>query len=273
MSDLAKRTAKLPPEKRQLIAQKLQKKLLSRQLQKNKEGTTQAQILPQKRETSTFPLSFAQGRLWFIHQLEPQSTVYNIPLTLRLTGGLRVDALDYSLAMIVQRHEVLRTTFTVQAEQPVQIIAASLSIQIAVIELQGIATERLDHLVVELACTEEQRPFNLTHGPLLRAYLLRLAPQEHIFLFTLHHIITDEWSMDVLLREMTTHYRAYINGDVDRPDKTHSPLPTLPIQYVDYALWQRQWLQGEVLSSQLAYWREQLAGAPALLTQIGRAHV
>src|SRR5439155_9032470 len=187
-----------------------------------KDGTAQAQILPQKRETNRFPLSFAQRRLWFLHQLEPQSAFYNIPLALRLTGWLHVDALERSLAVVVQRHEVLRTTFSTQEEQPVQVVALSLPIQIAVIDLHALPAvqdahaTRLDRLVGELARAEAQHPFDLTHGPLLRVYLLRLAPQEHILLFTLHHIITDDWSMGILVREITTLYQAHINGDLGR---------------------------------------------------------
>src|SRR5438034_7261790 len=160
MSDLAKRIAELAPEKRKILLEELQKKMLAQQLQEHKDGTAQAQILPQKRETNRFPLSFAQRRLWFLHQLEPQSAFYNIPLALRLTGWLHVDALERSLAVVVQRHEVLRTTFSTQEEQPVQVVALSLPIQIAVIDLHALPAvqdahaTRLDRLVGELARAE-----------------------------------------------------------------------------------------------------------------------
>ena len=281
MSDLTQRMAELTPEKRKLIAQKLQKKLLSQQLQKNKEGISQAQILPQERHGNVFPLSFAQRRLWFLQQLEPQSAFYNISAAFRLAGGLRVDVLERCVAVVIQRHEVLRTTFSLQQEQPVQVVAPSLPIQVMVIDLHGLPADRLDSQVIELAHAEAQRPFDLTCGPLLRVCLLRLAvgqaqegrdkPQplrvsrEHILLFTLHHIVADGWSSEIFMREVALLYQAQMNSAESETSPDLSLLPELPIQYADYTLWQRQWLQGEVLESQLAYWREQLAGAPALL--------
>jgi amino acid adenylation domain-containing protein/non-ribosomal peptide synthase protein (TIGR01720 family) len=292
MSDLARRIAELTPEKRKLLSQKLQKKLLSQQLQDNKEVFSQAQILPQKRESNIFPLSFAQRRLWFLQQLEPQSAFYNIPSALRLTGKLRVDALERSLAVVVQRHEVLRTTFPMQQGQPFQVVSPSLPIYVPVIDLHGISTDRLDSQINALARAEAQYPFDLANGPLLRVCLLRLgkeaavgtcrgcglslpacacpdttpttAPREHVLLFTLHHIISDGWSIGIFLREIAPLYQAQINGE-DGSKPPSYVLPALPIQYADYTLWQREWLQGTMMESQLAYWREQLAGAPALL--------
>jgi amino acid adenylation domain-containing protein len=260
MNDLAKRIAELPPEKRKLLSQALQEKLLSQQLQNNKEGISQAQILPQERNTNVFPLSFAQWRLWFLNQWDPDSAWYNMPGDLHFSGPLHVEALKRSLVAVVQRHEALRTTFSTLEGQPVQVVAPDLAVQIPVIDLRGLrtGTER-DLQVKQLARTEAQYPFDLVKGPLLRAFLLRTGKcpvptdeQEHVLLFTLHHIVTDGWSMEVLVREMTKLYQAQVNGEPEQ-------LPELPIQYVDYALWQRDWLQGEVLQSQLAYWRKQLA--------------
>ena len=221
------------------------------------------------------PLSFAQERLWFLSQWDPNSAWYNIPMALRLAGSLNVAALERSLAVVVQRHEVLRTTFSLQEGRPVQVITPELLMRIPVIDLQGLASTERDQQARQLARTAAHTSFDLEHGPLLRLYLLRLndvasgpndvagglAPQEQVLLFTLHHIVADGWSMGILVREITTLYQVGIHGE---PDQSKL-LPQLPVQYADYALWQRQWLQGDVLQSQMAYWREQLAGAPALL--------
>src|SRR5436305_6548282 len=286
MSELAKRIAELTPEKRKLLAQKLQKKLLSQQLQGDEVALAQKdQILPQQREGNVFPLSFAQRRLWFLQQLEPQSAFYNMPAALRLAGRLCVDALERSLTTIVQRHEVLRTTFPTQQEQPVQVVAPSLPIYIRVIDLHGISADRLDSQINALAHAEAQCPFDLANGPLLRVYPLRLGQQtpvvtvprarpatlptplatwEHVLLLTFHHIVSDGWSTGIFVREIAALYQAQINGEDGSKAASHV-LPALPIQYADYTLWQRAWLQGQVMESQRAYWRQQLADAPALL--------
>ncbi len=278
MSDLAKRIAELTPEKRELLSQLLQNKLLLQQLQDNKEGIAQVQILPHARDTNVFPLSFAQERLWFLQRLEPQSAFYHMPLALHLTGWLCVDALERSLAVVVQRHEVLRTTFPVQKEQPVQVIAPSFPIQIAVVDLQdppavqGTQAIVRDRQVVELARAEAQQPFDLTHGPLLRVCLLRLHKQEQILLFTSHHIVCDGWSMKVLIREVITLYQAQMKGELFGQAQGTAPvatpqgptLPELPIQYADYTLWQRQRLQESALSPQRDYWLAQLANLSTL---------
>src|SRR5436305_3278435 len=213
------------------------------------------------------PLSFAQERLWFMDQLVPNSVRYNIPMAFRLQGSLHAALLEHCLAMVVQRHEILRTTFTEYGGRPVQVIAPTLSIQVPVIDLRGWgqapslqATASRDQQVSQLQREEAQCPFDLVNGPLLRAHLLRLHEQEHVLLFTMHHIITDGWSMQVLVSEVTTLYQAAMNGEPSgQIQGTLPPLPELPIQYADYALWQRSFLQGEVLDAQLAYWRKQLA--------------
>src|SRR5437667_6418085 len=237
--------------------------------------------------TTRFPLSFAQERLWFLNQWDPGSAWYNVPVALRLSGSLKVSALERSFAAVIQRHEALRTTFEERSGSPVQVIAPcgacrvggggqprprpQATIQVPVIDLRGQALARCDQQVSELARAEAQCPFDLASGPLLRVCLLRLDEQEHVLLFTLHHIITDGWSMGVLVREMTTLYQAEMSGEPDLGNLAHPAeqarrlLPELPIQYANYTLWQRQWLQGSVLQSQLAYWREQLARVPALL--------
>ena len=198
------------------------------------------------------PLSFAQQRLWFIDQLEPDSTAYLAPYVLRLRGELNAGALEKSLGELVSRHESLRTTFEMRAGQTVQIIHPAGRFVLPVIDLQGLSQEQREQETKWLAKQEAQLTCNLAIGPLLRTHLLRLQLQEHVLLLTLHHIITDGWSNEVLVRELTILYQVFVAGQP-------SPLAPLPIQYADYALWQRQWLQGEVLEAQLTYWRKQLA--------------
>ncbi|HOR01588.1 MAG TPA: amino acid adenylation domain-containing protein, partial [Anaerolineae bacterium] len=203
-------------------------------------------------------LSFAQQRLWFLDQLEPGSPLYNIPGSVRLTGPLQVEALERALGEIVARHEVLRGSFASREGQPVQVIAPALDVPLPIIDLRALLGPEREAEALRLAREEAQRPFDLSRGPLVRAMLLRLAAEEHVILLTMHHIVSDGWSLDVLLRELGALYAACAAG---RP----SPLPPLPVQYADYAAWQRERLAGEALEQQLAYWRQQLAGAPPTL--------
>ncbi|HEY9420210.1 MAG TPA: amino acid adenylation domain-containing protein, partial [Thermoanaerobaculia bacterium] len=197
------------------------------------------------------PMSFAQERLWFLDQLEPGSPLYNLPVAARLAGRLDVEALASALGEIVRRHEALRTVFAEAAGRPVQRIAPWPVIELPVTEASAGEVEGL--------LREEARtPFDLGSGRLVRARLLRLAGDEHVLALTFHHIAADGWSIDVFLRELSALYTAFAAG---RP----SPLPELAVQYADFAVWQREWLQGEALESQLAYWRTALAGlSPAL---------
>jgi len=204
------------------------------------------------------PLSFAQQRLWFLDQLEPGSAVYNVPAAVRLEGELQVRALEETLSEVVRRHEVLRTSFAVVQGEPVQVIGAAAELRLPLIDLRELPESEREAEAERLARAEAERPFELGRGPLLRASLVQLSEQEHLLLFTMHHIISDGWSMGVLVREVTALYRAYTEG-------AGSPLEELSIQYADYAAWQRQWLSGEVLEQELSYWREQLRGAPAVL--------
>jgi amino acid adenylation domain-containing protein len=205
------------------------------------------------------PLSFAQQRLWLLDQIEPGNPFYNLGAALRLKGALNVAALEASFNEIIRRHEILRTRFTSVAGRPLQFIAAAAPLNLLVTDLSALATgdEREKHLQL-LAAEEAQNPFDLAHGPLLRIRLLRLDEEEHALLLTVHHIASDGWSVGVLIREFKALYEAYSTGQ-------ESPLPELKIQYSDFAHWQREWLQGEVLEGQLTYWKAQLAGAPALL--------
>ena len=200
-------------------------------------------------------LSFAQQRLWFLDQLEPESTVYNIPSAFHLNGALNVRALEQSLQEIVRRHEVLRTTFSMKAGRPIQLIVPNITLVLPVVDLFQLPEKEREAEARRLAAEEAQRSFDLSKGPLLRASLLKLGEAEHILLLTVHHIASDGWSMAVLFQELSALYKAFSAGQP-------SPLPELPIQYADYAIWQREWLQGEVLERQLGYWKTQLEGAP-----------
>jgi amino acid adenylation domain-containing protein len=204
------------------------------------------------------PLSFAQQRLWFLDQLEPNSAFYNISGAVRLEGTLKVDLLERTFAEIVRRHEILRTTFTLLEEQPVQVISEPAADTLPLIDLSHLPASEHRAETARYANIEASRPFDLERGPLLRVELLRLSAEEHVLLVTMHHIISDGWSIGILIREVAALYAAYVRGE-------ESPLEELPIQYADFAHWQRTWLQGEVLAAQLDYWRAELADAPTLL--------
>jgi amino acid adenylation domain-containing protein len=210
------------------------------------------------RETGTAPLSFAQQRLWFLDQYEPDNILYNIAAAIRLKGALNVRALERSLNEILRRHEALRTTFSIVDDRPVQVINEVWDFSLPVIDLRESSPEEKEETAARFAAEEAREPFNLAEGPLLRIKLLRLAEDDQVLLLTMHHIISDGWSIKVLIREMGALYEAYMNG-------RDAALPELPIQYPDFAVWQREWLQGERLEEQLSYWRAQLAGAPPLL--------
>ncbi len=203
-------------------------------------------------------LSFAQQRLWFLDQLAPGNLFYNIPMLVRLTGDLDIQALEQSLDEIVRRHEILRTTFATVDGQPTQVIAPELKLPLPVVDLADLPEAEREEGARRLAMQEARRPFDLARGPLLRARLFRLGKEDHIAVVTMHHIISDGWSMDVFVRELAVLYEAFKQGHP-------SPLPELPIQYADFAYWQREWLQGEVMECQLAYWKEQLSGRPLML--------
>src|SRR6185503_12018552 len=204
------------------------------------------------------PLSFAQQRLWFLAQLEPGSTAYNIPLAIHMTGALNVGALEESFSEVVRRHEVLRTSFGEVDGQPVQLIAGASEVRVEVTDLTGLEAEEQERQAKEMAAAEANQPFDLGQGPLLRVKLLRLGAEDHVLLLTMHHIVSDGWSLGVLTGEVAVLYEAYLAEEA-------SPLAELEIQYADYAVWQREWLQGEVLERELGYWKEHLRGAPAVL--------
>jgi len=225
-----------------------------------------AELLRQKAgRPRSFPLSFAQQRLWFLDRLEPGIAPYNIPAVVRLSGPLNVAALQQSLEELVRRHESLRTTFRLEADQPVQVIDPPTPFHLIIRDLSGYDAVRREKEVQRLIREEAEHPFDLAQGSLLRTVLLRLQCDEHILLHTMHHIISDGWSSGVLMRELGVLYSAFVEG---KP----SPLPSLPVQYADYSLWQRQWLQGETLQTQLAYWTKQLDGVMPLDLPIDHPH-
>lgn len=211
-----------------------------------------------KKGLRSFPLSFAQERLWFLDQWEPGSSIYTIPAAMRLKGHLNMPALKQSLNEIMQRHESLHTTFATIEGQAVQVIAPALQLSLVQIDLVRLRESEREAVVQALIAEEASCPFDLAKGPLIRTHLLQLGESEQILLLTLHHIISDGWSMNIFIRELGALYGAFSQGNP-------SPLPPLPIQYADFTLWLRDWLQGEVLDSQLAYWEQQLDGAPTVL--------
>lgn len=247
MTDLLKRLAALPPEKLALLQQRITQRT----------DPSRIEAVP-RNLADTFPLSFAQQRLWFLDRLQPSASLYNIPSALRLQFPINIPALELSLNEIVRRHETLRTTFTVINNEPKQVIAPVRGIPLPVIDLRIFPPLRREYEAQRLAAEEAQGRFDLERGPLFRSKLLQLDEADYALLLTMHHIISDGWSFGVLIRELSTLYTAY---SANQP----SPLPDLPIQYVDFAQWQRRWLQGERLKALLDYWKKQLSGAPTVL--------
>src|ERR671932_1006421 len=208
-------------------------------------------------EVFVFPASFAQARLWFLDRLFPGNSFYNVSAALRLTGSLNLAAWEQTFNEIVRRHEALRTTFRMLEGQLVQVIAPSLTIPLPVVDVRNLSAAEQDAETRRLATEERSHPFDLSQEPLVRVMLLQLDSSEHVLLLNLHHIVCDGWSIGVLIRELGTLYTAFANNQP-------SPLPELPIQYADFADWQREWLQDEVLETQLAYWKQQLDNIPLL---------
>ena len=217
---------------------------------------TSTPIVPRGRD-GNLPLSFAQQRLWFLDQLVPNNPFYNVPAALRLTGALNLAALQQTFNEIVRRHEALRTTLAVVSGQPVQRIAAAFHLPINVVDLRNLPKESRQNEANRLTAEEAQRSFNLSNDLLLRVTLLQLDDAEYLLMLNMHHIVSDGWSIGVLIQELGALYTAFAS---EKP----SPLPALSIQYADFAKWQREWLQGEVLETQLAYWRQQLNGISML---------
>ena len=214
--------------------------------------------LPPDELVGVFPASFAQQRLWFLAQLEPGNPFYNVPGIVRLSGRLDVPSLRRAFEEVVRRHETLRTVFRTSGDELAQVIHPPWAVPLPKVDLASIPGEARPAATERLLRELTRRPFDLARGPLIRVALVRLEAEEHVLAVTMHHIVTDGWSTGVLLEEVKALYDAYVAGDP-------SPLAALPIQYVDYADWQRKAMQGERLERSLAYWGEQLAGAPPLL--------
>ncbi|HET7234257.1 MAG TPA: amino acid adenylation domain-containing protein, partial [Longimicrobium sp.] len=219
--------------------------------------TAAAGVVPVPR-SGPLPLSFAQERLWFLHQLQPDSPFYNVPAVVRLSGALNAAALERSLGEIVRRHEVLRTVFREMDGGPVQVIEPFGGFTLPVEDLSALPEAEREAAVERRAASDAARPFDLATGPLFRPTLLRLGDGEHVLLLCMHHIVSDEWSIEVFYRELAALYAAFRDGRA-------SPLPELAVQYGDFAVWQRRHLSGGTLERTLAWWRDRLAGAPALL--------
>jgi amino acid adenylation domain-containing protein len=242
MGDLAQRIAALSPEKRALLEQQLKKK---------------------KAAHTIFPLAPAQQQLWLFDQLDPGNPTYNIPAVLRVHGLLNLAALEWSLNAVVQRHASLRTTIAASQAEPVQVVAPFLSLLFPVIDLTTLATPQGQEDEAQRQIDAEALlPFDLARGPLIRAKLLRLSGTEHILLVTLHHIIADGWSIGILVQDLTALYSAFVGGN---GAPSAAGLPELPIHYSDYTLWQQTFVESDVFAQHLAYWKQKLEHAPALL--------
>ncbi len=250
MSDLARRLEALTPEQRDLLTQRL------KQLHEQAGSSNTQQLIGRRNPAEPAQLSFAQHRLWFLDQLRPGNISYNMPMAVRFLGALNLSALQRTLTELVRRHETLRTTFAGHDGQPVQVIHEARQMELAVVDLSAHPDPLAE--AQRLASEQSHRPFNLRTGPLLRVTLFPLGVDDHLMAVALHHIISDGWSMAILVREFMALYQAFQNGQP-------SPLAELAIQYADFAAWQRQWLTGQVLADQLAYWTQQLAGAPPVL--------
>ena len=212
----------------------------------------------QEGDIDVFPASFGQQRLWFLNQLEPASSFYNIPLVARLKGELNPEVLGQAINAIVARHETLRTTFATEDGQLLQLIAPEGQLKLRLVDLTATPEDERERAAQRWAKQETEAPFDLGRGPLLRVTLVELRPDEHLLLVTMHHICSDGWSIKVFLDELAAIYEAFLRGE-------STPLPALTVQYADCAAWQRELLSGEYLEKQLAYWRRQLSGIPAVL--------
>jgi amino acid adenylation domain-containing protein len=248
LDNLTDRIANLSPAKRALLEQRL----------RERDGVGSIKQTIARRETrDPAPLSFAQERLWFLDQLDPDSRAYNQPKAIRLKGALDVAALHKALDTIVARHEALRTTFLAIDEQPVQVVSESRSVDLPTIDLSAMVGDERDAELQRIMQVLSEQRFDFSRDLMLRSALLKLGAAEHVLLLVTHHIASDGWSSGILWRELVALYGAFSKGEPN-------PLPELAIQYADYSVWQRQWLQGEVLENQLSYWNHQLSGVPVL---------
>ena len=255
-TETARRIGELPLEKRALLVERLRRE---RERQQAALASLDQAIPCQARDRESYPLSFAQQRLWFLNSFEPESPEYNIPQAFRIAGELAPEVMQHALREVVRRHETLRTTFRSLDGTPAQVIAQVVDMEVPVIDACARVADPAQAWgeALRLAAADAREPFDLTLGPLMRAKLFRTGPREHLLYYNVHHIAYDGWSMGIFARELAAIYDA---GAAGLP----SPLPELPVQYLDFAIWQRGWLSGEVLARQLAYWHRQLAAVPPL---------
>jgi amino acid adenylation domain-containing protein len=249
MNEFSRRIAALSPEQRALLELRLKQKNIKQ---------PQTSFIPKRTASDALPLSPAQEKLWILHQLDPELPIYNESLLFRLVGQLDIVVLEQSLNEIIKRHEILRTSIVVADGQPIQVIAPTQTITLPIVDLQELPEAEREAKAQQIANRSSSEPFNLAEAPLLRGLLIRLKENEHIMLLTMHHIISDGWSWRVLFRELSTLYQAYLVGNP-------STLSELPIQYADFALWQRQRSQEPELETQRRYWKQQLNGASPML--------
>lgn len=235
------------------------KTLLAKRLRRKQQQADKTTGIPRRASLSPVPLSYTQEGVWYLEQLQPDTATYNMPFAWRVRGTLDVTALDKSLNRLVQRHESLRTHFEMIDSHPRQIISPDLTLTLCQVDLQTLAETERESRAISLVHEEAYTPFDLTQAPLLRATLLCLAPEDHILMLTLHHIVGDGWSFGLLQRDLAAFYNAFV---AEQPAPT---LPDLPIQYADFALWQRQRLEGNDANQHLSYWRQQLEGAPPVI--------
>ena len=243
---IAQQLAALSPAKRSLVELRLIKK---------RPAGTAKRVIPRRAEAEPAPLSYNQQGLWVLNQLLPGSSLYHTPMAVRLTGVLDLEALRLALNSIVARHDALRTTFTTLDGTASQFVTPEVTLELPLVDLSGKAQADSDAEALRLIQHEVRRPFDLSQGPLIRSLLVRLDDEEHILLVTMHHIVTDGWSVGIFQRELSALYQAAITGEDPN-------LPELPIQYPDYSSWQRRWFAGELYESQLSYWKKQFDPLP-----------
>lgn len=249
LEQLSQRLAALSPEQQMLLQKRLR--------QKATEAHGPRKIIRQN-DRCYFPLSFAQERLWFISQMEPDNPAYNVPQVMQFKGPLIVSVLERTFSELVRRHDILRTTFRFDDEDPMQVVTPELEVPLPVFDLQHISAERREETARQLITEAIQQPFDLADGPPLRLLLVRLQQDHHVLVMNMHHILCDGWSIRrILSKEISALYVALTKG-------LPSPLPELPIQYGDYASWQRHYLQGKTLDDLLNYWTTHLQYIPAL---------
>ncbi|HEY9850895.1 MAG TPA: condensation domain-containing protein, partial [Leptolyngbyaceae cyanobacterium] len=253
MNDIEQRIAALSPAQRALFEQRLKQKGLG-----TKSVSTQISAIPKRQSSDAPPLSLAQERFWLMHQLESEIHLYNESNLFRFTGKLNGEALEKSLNEVIKRHEILRTNFQLLDGQPVQIIASDLTLKLPIIDLQEVSESDREVKVKQIIQKISSRPFDLTQGALLRAILLKIKPNEHLFLVTMHHVLCDGWSMKIFFQELANFYQAFSENKLLN-------LPKLPIQYADFAIWQREKIARQEYANHLSYWKQQLAGTLPVL--------